>query len=487
MDTSEKNGWWWLVENPGRKIPGKLTIYPTGGGKVEIIGRLHVTSEHIPNRGHDVYIVHGQVDGVPVTLQDCYVTQSPRYDEENTSSIVAIFVYVGIHFDHPLNLEFEEVSVRYPYLDAWIDWGARNIKRRRDNSIPSESGSSALGLSSPEELGRSSAHIPFAPVTCKIHDGQGNHIIVTISRSLLRSDKPLDEQKHHALITVKPMQVMPFYGDGVRLSYAELLYMRLAGFLSLATGTFNRPSSMIGRLAHDKGWKSVQMHFPATKPELPSMLEPFFSYHEVKDNLDRYLSNWNSKHSKLREVLDLYLRKYHYASTHPTTEFLNMAQALEAYHRRMHGGCYLREDVYRRKKRPVIDAIRQSFGTHDPSEKYVQDKLVSVVGSGNEYSFRRRLESICCEVLCDYSDLLDDIVGDVDNFIRTVVANRNQLTHVLEGQSSQSIEADRWDKYYEYVSNMRSLLRMCFLVEMDFPRATIEHIMKREGHWAHLR
>ena len=473
MDTANKSGWWWLVENPGRKMPGKLTIRPTGGGTVEITGRLSVTSDSPPNRGNDIYIVHGQVDGVSVTLQDCYVTQSPHDEEESTSSIVAIYVYVGIHFDHPLDLEFEEVSVRYPYLDEWIDWGARDIKRRGDNSIPSEVGSSA--------------HIPFAPVTCEIADGKDNHIAVKISRSLPRSNKPLDEHKHRALITVKPLQVMPFYGDGVRLSYAELVYERLAGFLSLATGKLNRPESMIGRLSRAKGSKSVQMHFPINKPELPSMIEPFFSYHEVKDNLDTYFSHWNSKHSKLREVLDLYLRQYHFTFTYPTTGFLNAARALEAYHRRMHGGRYLCEDVYKCKKMPVIDAIRRSFGTHDSSEKYVQDKLVSEVGRGNEYSFRRRLESICYEVLCDYSDFLDDIVGGLDNFIRTVVANRNQLTHVLEEQSSHSIEADRWDKYYEYVSNMRRLLRMCFLVEMEFPRATIEHIVKREGHWIHLR
>lgn len=454
MDISEQDGWWWLVEDPGRKMPGRLTLHATGGGTVEMSGRLNVTSEHAPNRRDHVHIVHGQVAGVPVTLEDCNVFQSPRDDKENSSSIIAFFVYEGIHFSHPLDLEFEEVSVRYSYLDEWIDWGARDI--------------------------------PFAPVTIEVDDGQDNHIAVNISRSLPGGDRQLNELKHHALITVKPMQVMPFYGDGVRLGFAEILYARLGQFLSLATGKHNRPSSMVGRLSHAEGFKSVQMHFPTNKPELPSGIEPFFTFHEVKNNLDKYLSHWSCIQGKLSEVLDLYLRKYHSGFSHPSTEFLNMAQALEAYHRRMHGGRYLHEDVYRSKKRPVIDAIQQSFDANDPSEKYVQEKLISVVGRGNEYSFRSRLESICYEVLCDYSDFLHDAVGDLDNFIRTVVANRNQLTHV-EAPSSLSIEPDRWDKYYEYVSNMRRLLRMCFLVEMEFPRASIERIIEREGHWVNLR
>lgn len=455
MDTSDQYGWWWLVGNPGRKMPGKLTIYPTGGGKVEITGRLNVASEHAPNSRDHVHIVHGQVEGVPVTLEDCNVFQTPREYEENNSSIMAFFVYVGIHFNHPMDLEFEEVSVRYSYLDKWIDSGACDI--------------------------------PFAPVTIEIDDGRDNHIEVNINRILPGGDRQLNEQKYHALITIKPMQVTPFYGDGIRLGFSEILYAYLADFLSLATGKHNRSSSMIGKLSPAKGSNSVQMHFPTDKPELPSRIEPFFSFHEVKDNLDRYLSHWSCKHRKLRDVINLYLRKYHSDFSYPSTEFLNMARALEAYHRRMHGGRYLHEDVYRSKKRPVIDAIQQSFDTNDPSEKNIQDKLLSVTGQANEYSFRRRLESICYEVLYDYSDFLYDVVGDLDKFIRTVVANRNELTHVLEEPSSLSIEPDRWDKYYGYVSNMRRLLRMCFLVEMEFPRAAIEQIMKREGHWVNIR
>ena len=476
MESFEITGDWWLPEASDRKLSGTLSFDPTSSmGRLTLNGQLFPVVDFDLLNLKQVDIVQGKSDGVPYTLQQCYAIDSHRFLLINETIIDAIYIFEGHHFDTVEDIVFESVTVSYPSLDEWIDH-----YRFKDSVNQNESDSSSdhhwlRRITSMEELAFLVTNVPFEPVGFHSEDDLGTQFDYKLTRHLPDKDEDPAKWKRRARLKISPRQEVPFFGSDDHCGLAELILFRLPDFLILATGRVNDPQSIRGTVSISDVSRSVTVYLSTREPESGFYMQPLFAFDDVKDDLSKYLTNWYTMYRKLGEVYDLYFRwnydLYHKRLHHTTTQFLNMARALEAYHRHLYDKPYMCETTYKQKKKIVIKAIRDTFS------KPFSEKLIQDLAYGNRYSFALRLDSISGEVLSDFEELLEGLFGDVENFVRTVVDTRNKLTHVSEKPAKHAIPDDDLTSLHEYVTKMRILLRVCFLVEMEFPPDLVKHLI----------
>ena len=155
---------------------------------------------------------------------------------------------------------------------------------------------------------------------------------------------------------------------------------------------------------------------------------------------------------------------------------MDLAHALEAYHRRLFDGEYMTEEEYDPIETTLIDAIPQNISAEH------RDSLKSRIKYGYQYSLRTRLKNLLSEVLAEQSEATKTIVGNQPNFIKRLVETRNYFTH-LDGEANSAVL--KTDELYEFTLNVRLLLQICFLKEMEFPANEISRILN--NNWKYKR
>ena len=249
--------------------------------------------------------------------------------------------------------------------------------------------------------------------------------------------------------------------------------------MTLATGHTNFPLNVSGIVSEDRGGMSIFYKVWGYVEEA-RQISPWpmlFTFDDVKECLPKYLSNWIRKSDKLKDSFSLYFRDQFTKGVLLDSEFLNLAQALEAYHRNVYGGEYLSKEEFEPIKIALIDAIPDCV---EPSH---QDSIVGTLNYGNQYSLRTRLKNLCNEALIKQKDDIKKLLGNVSNFIHRVVETRNYFTH-RDGNPGKSVIND--NELYKYIRKMRILLQICFLKEMEFTSSEITRLLNANQEYQHI-
>jgi hypothetical protein len=192
-------------------------------------------------------------------------------------------------------------------------------------------------------------------------------------------------------------------------------------FLTLVTGIPVDITGMRVRCGH-AAWAEIIMSL--TRANKGSHLyghDPVVHFNDLPRRRGKIVENWFSIQPELREVINLILG-FRYVRGYMTTEFLNLAQGLEAFHRRMFKGRYYGVGKY--------DAIRGKLQAQIPLElkSEFRKKLQDMYVYANEYNFRMRLKELY--------ESVGPKKGELDSkakaFIGKVVKTRNYLTHLDE-------------------------------------------------------
>lgn len=142
---------------------------------------------------------------------------------------------------------------------------------------------------------------------------------------------------------------------------------------------------------------------------------------------NQLFERWFSSDDLLRPVCDLLLSTVYNPSLYVQSTFLTLTQAIESFHRRVHGGVYVSKEEYDLLKRSLADAI--PIDTDDD----LKAKLTVTLEYANEFSLPKRLKNLFATI--DHEHLIG-ILGseDVKEFIRLIVDVRNYLTHYDESK-----------------------------------------------------
>lgn len=457
MESFEHMGYWWLPHDAtnARKIPGKLSFDPETGGLLELMGDF--ANPQTDNSVKYYEIIHGEVlvktrGKYRVTLRNCFV--------DLRDGIHVVYIYWTSHtcFDNTEDIQFERVVVDYTYLNDWMPHNnfTSNLERHDEKRM----------------LIKYVRYFSGEPIEIQL-DNVKIEIVSALSSTEGANEVSLKKLSRFIIIPQEKLHID---------RYLQFIDVDLPGFLTFATGHANYPLTVKGQVSDDLGViRNIYIYYGiqgyTKKKRALRSKELLFSFRDVEVGLPKYLQRWIGNSEKLRTVLDLYFKSYYDRSWYIYSQFLDLARALEAYHRTFHGGQYLSKEDYEPIKKTLIGAIP------DCVEKSHRDALIGRLDFGHEFSLRTRLKNVIHVVLEEQSDVVESFLGKPSKFIGQVVDARNRLTHPDGSSDDGSVTLA---ELRDLIPKTQMLLRICLLVEMDFPPTLITRLLNENQEYLQL-
>lgn len=461
MESFEYQGTWWLPENPKNKVQGTLKFDPKEGAFLDLIGSFKDVTQLTTSL--EPVIILGIAEGKILTLYRCYESRS-RLNVPGTlnTSFWVSFIFVGCHFNHEEDIVFNNLSVNYSHLAEWT-W-ITGFKFKIEADSKKQLKEYGVTYSFPEII------------SAKI----GN-LEISLEHGFKDGGDRIEEYhlKQTTFIKIKPEFPLHFN------RYQHDMLYHIQNFLSLGIGKAAYPLVLNGKSEHHKRtsqdgkiiYEDIGIYYSIRDiPDMSKRLHPldmFFSFSDISSEFEKCLNNWFGKAEILKPVYDLYFAILYSSKMYLQHQFLSLTQALEAYHRRVHGGKYVSDEDYSEIYGVLINAIPGKINTD------FRDSLKRRLQYHNEFALRKRFK----EVFEKCGDVTSFLISNPDNFIEDVVNARNFLTHY-----DKSLEAKAKDgnELYGIVERTKFLLEICFLMQLEMPMDKIKTLVSRNQRYQHL-
>ena len=200
-----------------------------------------------------------------------------------------------------------------------------------------------------------------------------------------------------------------------------------------------------------------------------------FTLTDVQEQLESYLCNWIEKTEDLKPVYDLFFGTIYNPPFFVETRFLNMIQAIEAYHRRRCVGKYQSNQEYR-------NGLYQKFVAAIPSElkkDFRQSLKKGKLWYANEHSLRKRLGELIDKLTLNIEIWFLDSKENTKDFVERAVETRNCLIHHDPESEAKCKPLVQADKLYELADQLRIILQICLLEEIGFDPETIKKLFRK--------
>ena len=127
IEELEIKGLWWLPEKPDLKLPGTLTFSPYKGFSLEVQGSFKERGEMHKFLIPDIILGFSH-QGKEITLYKCFERSSKMHLPGIPENLFSVNVgFIGVHFAQLSEMKFKKISVRYNYLDEWLNISGFNI------------------------------------------------------------------------------------------------------------------------------------------------------------------------------------------------------------------------------------------------------------------------------------------------------------------------------------------------------------------------
>ncbi len=322
MESFEDRGYWWLPEDPERKLAGILSFSQEEGGKLELWGTLGGAND-FSFRTHSL-VLGEAVNHRTVTLADCFTKNINSSGSNDFAEYRVHAVYDGIHAGNESDLLFDQVQFGLSYLNEWLN--NRTLRPHRTD----------------EEIGVHHIRVPDLSVDV---DDFNIKIRQMASASYGKPTSTINEEAAFWVTFPDPLSV-----EAVVSEYA----LPLQYLVNLGTGEPNFFTSfhLIKSSAKNypvKLWYS-QTNFAERTDDRLSSHEMIFDCSVIRDEMEEKLRLWMKAYGDIREVMKLFAREHSTTSLTLELQLTTIAQALETYHR-----------VRIRRNDDFIDRLRTIF------------------------------------------------------------------------------------------------------------------------------
>jgi len=465
LNELEYQGKWWLPEAPEEIIDGTLKFIPVRGANLNLNGAF-MSIEDI-NRGFiERDIVLGfSLDGKPLTLYRCSdVSKTLSAPGYHVSEIRASVLFVGVHFEKSDNIKFQSISIRYSYLDEWINKTGFD----RLQLLPDQN-SKIYGIDMNYRL----------PEAYQV--GSVNEFIIKINFSgpIVSYLPEKFSVAHETQISLKSLNEEAKSFE----SYIKIFSL-IESFLSFAVMNPVYPIYIRGNRSSENSLIKIFYKLPDI-PTSSERLQPqdmLFTFNDISEELGTCFENWIENFELLEPVNTLYFDTIYNPRIQLKNSFLSLVQAIESYHRRRYGGKYQTDTDYQSGiYKKLVEIVHSSS-----LDKTFKEALVNPDGIGgklkylNEYSLPKRLKDLHRE----HNNVASLLIPDRKRFARDVADTRNYLTHydeTLRGKAKQGKEL------YKITEQLKFLLEVCFLYELGLSEEKIKQLVERNQRYMFLR
>lgn len=445
------------IQGISERIPGTLRFTPNSGIVLSITDVNPDILNTFSLQPIEYEIIHGQfVEGAAFTLINSFVK-----DTSIGSSNIAVITIVsngmlnGVHINNLDEPTFEGIDVQLSSLNNWF-----NIKTIElditDIHSPTDGKCFSLTCKHAQRIG-------FSPLE------KGPSIL---SEQYISSNG-YGQSSHGELNSIFSILLHPREYFSINSLDHELF--RLQGFMSLLCGhqVFINQVKLFTANITDKKEKylKVSHHLACYSRSLTDedeKLEKILLTRDVlDDNLPVAWSRWTERYHLYRTPIQLFMATEIFQNQLLDFKFLSIMQALEALHRNIKGGKYLKESEYEK----VADILRNAIPLGTQSD--LHQSLQSRIRYGNEYSLRRRIKEL-------WNKLPNVIQNELHpKFLSCygkIIDTRNFFTHY---------DIDLEPKAYKGLGliYITKLLRwMClsvFLVDLGINEDTLAHALKQ--------
>lgn len=402
QDSFEKQGLWWLPDEPDNEIGGQLVYHPADGIHLELAGSFR---DQPTNEMFEANIILGVTsDGIECTLFENWANDNlavPGYFRQNFRSQC---LFLGHHFHAGEDLRFHAYAVNFEYLEEWIDRSPYSL-----DSTVKENRQLEYNLTWSTRV-----------ILDSLLETAGGRIQLNTSLDLTENAANALRIQSDAFVKWEPSEPEDF--DQCRRRAYELQHL-----LTLLIGESTFPRRAHGFVKREL--RSGIMDWPvAVLYRLPNTLSPSKMYHHemlvpfpaIAERFAVLADRWLANAEKLRPVYDLFFSSLSKPDMYLENRFLNLVHALESYHRVMVGGQYLPSEDYKEYYSALMEHIASA-----PS-KGLRQALSDRLRYGNEFSLRRRLKDIFRELGDELSVLVTE---EYKGFVDSIVNARNDLVH----------------------------------------------------------
>ncbi len=452
--TSEE-GVWWLPRRPEERVQGTLTVGASGTLKLLLRGHL----EGLAWDPHGVIL--GETGGGRLaSLHQCTVIRDRYFvgvgvilcDYESPLG------FYGAHYESPEAVRFTRVRASMPALLDWL--------------VPNDAIEPKYGA----DGGLFHVGCRNGPLDAEAQVGNF-HVVLSASGPEAVS------WGGHEMILRQHGRVDLSAPEPISLHHWLQLLRTLQNLLSFGLGRPVDIDGMAGELAPDNDQPGPQ-RVTIISARLPNTLRhhdptllgiPLFTYPDVGHSFESIVRGWFENADVVQPSHDLYFALYHGPFLGDETEFLNLAQALETFHRRLFSGKYMDDDVF---QRTIVHAMLTALPDCTPQD--LRQALGGRLKFLNSYSLKKRLINLFSELEC-YPAYFRDRVA---KRLATQLTNaRNYLTHY----DDRNRTAYRIGPPLPLLSwFMRTTLELHLLKLLGFDSEMLGAVFERHGRYSNF-
>lgn len=465
MNDYDKDGYWWLPENPDNQVVGRLFFGHQTRSELRLVGSFRGTFDALRQMGmagveYRPEIILGITgDGKKYTLFDC-CNFDGQFGTFVRESFLPAVVFEGKHFEKSDEIIFHQMTIRVAHLEDWYQTTGKKM------TIPN-----------PEAVEQKILFEYQKPPALKIQFVGGSlefgHDLNTQfprpSRDFVLAEK--------GCVSLKPDR--PIHFDEFLKEFMSPIHR----FLELGVGKELTLLEVRGKSQSDcgSGTKDEVRKAPAIqlywekdfqKDNEKELFTPFmvFTFPDIRDELEDFVRQWVQSYREIKPVMQLFFGKVLRRESYTANSFLNSVQAAESYHRYRRGGTDLPEEEHTLRVQSILESCPEEH------KSWLEKRLTY----SNEIGLRKRLSKL----LSERAGLLDISSKQIKKMANRITEIRNYFTHYSgEKDPDFATGAD----LYHFDTLMQWTVMACLLEEMGMTRDRAHELIRRNQSFIHFK
>lgn len=452
MRAMKHMGLWWLPDEPDKQLTGTLDADGVSRATLSLFGRFREANMNDQASFRPEVILGLAEDGTLITLCYCHEAKNTmRFGGISVSGFdVGLFV-TGQHFNTVDEIRFRSIAGALQHLGDWTCFDPVRVQV----TPPSRQGPLRLDL-----------HVQhLGPLKVMAGD-----IEVTIGVNVEQQFKPMDR---YAVVLHHWITITPPNSIGIE-DYFKLMHAAQT-FIALGLRWPTQLDDVLCRTTKSESHRpDVNLHYAV----IPSRLAGTWSGHSKQHNFLRTnigprlgdcLGLWLAMPPALDTVRSLYFSRMYAEATYSENDYLNLVQALEAFHRETRGGRFLSKAQWTAVSRSLWALFdRKDLPVNDRQRTSLKQRISSLP----EHNLGSRLDSL----LEEFKSFIDEFIPDREKFIRLVLQMRNYWTHFDSKRAAGQLAV-----YEQHILTLRleALMELCWMQYADIPTEVMAEVARK--------
>ena len=447
----KRSGFFWLPSSPENQIYGTLTISDGGNIKLELTQSLDPSIKAQLGGTHpdslNQILGHVEEDG-PVRIDRCYHISKKRsivHGKLIVSDVIrASRAFIGFPYNEDTEPRFNTFTFSVEGIDKWV--GISGIE---------------VDLSQIENSALTISYNRPTDISFNLKDDMQLLITIDWRPPGFPNTKSAEvsQKTFFKLISKNACELDKFISIAQKITAFLCFVMDEIVCLESISATSNSHCQEIA-----DGVKIYCPSWPYAEDE-PEINESYmlFRFEDRQDRVESIINKWIENYEQIVPVFDLYFWTKMGVLPSWNMQFLTLAQALEAFHRRTSDDKHMDEAEFKEIRKTLVNKC----------PKRERNWFAHKLNYANELTLKNRIEKMIEPFDC----LIDD--ERRPQLINSIKDTRNYLTHY--DPDSESKAAKGRDLEFLCVK-MNALFRLHFLKLIGFSGQEIDEIVNKCSH-----